>query len=629
MRTIGSTGWRPGFVTLFAAAVAAQRVIRRLLLLAVSAVGSSALAATLHVDASNPNCPGSGTAFDPFCTIQAAIAAASSGDAVLVAPGTYAENFDFLGKAIAVSSTGGATVTIVVAPGGSVVSFTHGEGAGSRLEGFTLRGGDGTPIPPFDLYAGAGILCLGASPVIRANVVEVNDCRLGAGIYLGAGSAARIEDNTIRENGGPLFVGPTSEGGGIGIVDSSPVIRGNRIVSNHGISGAGISIRGTSTPLIEDNEIRDNHASSFGEGSGGGIECNGKKPVIRNNRILDNGSYEGGGGIECGCDASITGNELTGNAASGRGDALALYGTATVEDNEISANGSTFSTFPAGAVTIGGASRLARNTIRDNVGNSGIIDFSGLAVVEDNLLAGHPIDGVSCLGPGSLVLRRNTIVGNAFGIFVDNGATPVISDSIVYGNANGEIVVFGGMPTVSYSDVKGGFPGAGNLDADPQFVAPALGDYRLLPSSPCIDAGDPASSVCGIDLGHLPRPLDGDLAGGMFVDMGAHEFGNVHLAIDETSTPQTTSIAVTGTPGLALFLVVGIPAAPTCFEPYGPLFLNLAGPFVVVPLGTSPLQFDVSGPRPASFDPPLAVQAIGLTSGGHGNVSNLVSFPQG
>lgn len=605
-------------------------MFRSVFLLAVPAVLSSALAAaTLHVDASNPHCPGSGTAFDPYCTIQAAIAAASSGDVVLVAPGTYAENVDFLGKAIAVTSTGGATLTIVVAPGGSVVSFTHGEGAESRLEGFTLRGGDGTPIAPFDEHAGGGILCLGASPVIRANVVELNDCRLGAGIYLGAGSAARIEGNTIRENGGPLFVGPTSDGGGIGIVDSSPIVRGNLIVANHGISGAGISIQGMATPLIEDNEIRDNHASSFGEGSGGGIECNGKTPVIRNNRILDNGSYEGGGGIECACDASITGNVLRGNVAGGRGDALALYGTATVEDNEITANGSAFSAFPAGAVTIGGASRLARNSIHENVGNSGIVDFSGLAVVEDNLLAENQLDGVSCLGPGSLVLRRNTIVGNAFGIFVDDDATPVVSDSIVYGNANGEILVFGGVPSVRYCDVKGGYPGTGNFDADPQFVDPVSGDYRLLPSSPCIDAGDPASSVCGIDLGHLPRPLDGDLAGGMLVDVGAHEFGNVHLAIDESGTPQTTSIAVTGTPGLAVFLVVGIPAAPTCFEPYGPLFSNLAGPFVLVSLGISPLQFDVIGPRSASFDPPLAVQAIGLTSGGHGNVSNPVSFPQG
>ncbi len=43
-----------------------------------------------------------------------------------------------------------------------------------------------------------------------------------------------------------------------------------------------------------------------------------------------------------------------------------------------------------------------------------------------------------------------------------------------------------------YSDIEGGWPGLGNIDADPLWVDPAAGDYSLLPGSPCIGAGDPS-----------------------------------------------------------------------------------------------------------------------------------------
>lgn len=46
-------------------------------------------------------------------TVQAGIQAALDGDTVLVAPGTYYEVIDLLGKAITVASEGGAAVTIL------------------------------------------------------------------------------------------------------------------------------------------------------------------------------------------------------------------------------------------------------------------------------------------------------------------------------------------------------------------------------------------------------------------------------------------------------------------------------------------------------------------------------------
>src|SRR5262245_56785108 len=57
-------------------------------------------------------------------TIQAAITAASSGDTVQVAAGTYVENLNFLGKAIRVVSEQGPAVTIIDGNrAGPVVTF--------------------------------------------------------------------------------------------------------------------------------------------------------------------------------------------------------------------------------------------------------------------------------------------------------------------------------------------------------------------------------------------------------------------------------------------------------------------------------------------------------------------------
>lgn len=97
----------------------------------------------------------------------------------------------------------------------------------------------------------------------------------------------------------------------------------------------------------------------------------------------------------------------------------------------------------------------------------------------------------------------------------------VLLNSIVWGNLPHSIVVGAGPdPQVSFTDVRGSWPGEGNLDTDPLFAlqgrradvsAPRVpGDYHLKSqvgrwdagvlgwvldsmTSPCIDAGDPAS----------------------------------------------------------------------------------------------------------------------------------------
>jgi len=140
-------------------------------------------------------------------TIQAGINAASTGDIVLVAPGTYMENIDFFGKAITVQSSAGPDLTIIDGSNpsnpdfASVVLFNSGEGPDSVVEGFTLKGGTGLTDTPWDVNAGGGIYCDYASPTIRYNVITGNTAGVGAGIVFNFATPV-IHNCTITGNTG-------------------------------------------------------------------------------------------------------------------------------------------------------------------------------------------------------------------------------------------------------------------------------------------------------------------------------------------------------------------------------------------------------------------------------------------
>ena len=83
------------------------------------------------------------------------------------------------------------------------------------------------------------------------------------------------------------------------------------------------------------------------------------------------------------------------------------------------------------------------------------------------------------------------------------------------------------MPVVNNSILDGGWPGDGinNIDADPRFVDPANGDFRLLPDSPAVDAGGATTS--SIDLDGRLRTL------GAGPDMGAFERCPTDITLDD------------------------------------------------------------------------------------------------
>ena len=139
-----------------------------------------------------------------FTTIQAGIDAASDGDEVEVADGTYTgdgnRDIDFSGKAITVRSAGGAYKCIIDCQASEEDShrgfnFVSGEDANSVVDGFTIINGYGggvaiiEPLSPGSYIsmttasAGGGILCKDSSPVISNCIIKDNVALVGGGVF--------------------------------------------------------------------------------------------------------------------------------------------------------------------------------------------------------------------------------------------------------------------------------------------------------------------------------------------------------------------------------------------------------------------------------------------------------------
>jgi Subtilase family/FG-GAP-like repeat/Domain of unknown function DUF11 len=225
-------------------------------------------------------------------TIQSAINAASNGNTILVAPGTYNENINFDGKAITLTNSGGPSVTTI--NGGAidtVVTFRSGETLASTLNGFTITNGySQNNSPSGNSGFGGGIFISSASPTITNNVITANKGCDGDGIEVYVGSPL-IKSNTISSNF--QFACSGGSGGGIGILGAgSAQIIGNLIENNTNSDyGGGISMSNGS-PLIENNIITGNSAFTWG---GGVSMINGATPQIIQNIITHNTAGQGGG----------------------------------------------------------------------------------------------------------------------------------------------------------------------------------------------------------------------------------------------------------------------------------------------------------------------------------------------
>ncbi len=612
-----------------------------------------------------------------FPSIQAAVDAAASGDTVLVAPGTYDEHVVVDGKTVHLLSAAGAGVTTIRSQltgrpvtfqggaGGTLEGFTLTEGRAGKGGGLACLAGAAVLVR-FNTIAdcesdfdGGGVFALDAAVTLEKNVVELNRSLFGhgAGIYLEGDDPVVLSGNTVRDN---VCVSIEVRGGGIYCDAPGAELVGNTVERNDSYEGGGAALLGDDAVLL-DNTWAENEALL----AGGGLWIEGRGARLENETLRDNDAIldAGGGVFASGDGLELLGCELRGNRAenfgalSASGAQIVLDGC-LVEDNE------------NGAVAIrGGSAYVADSRFEGNSSSfwEAALTFreGGVGFVERCVFAGNTADasaaGLRLLDGAQVVLRDSLVAGNASlvqpsrgdggGVYVEESTLLVerctltaneaflplggtlggggihvaagsavcqVRDSIVFGNAAfggtaPEIYDGAGGVTVATSDVGGGWPGAGNLDADPEFAAPdgVPPDYRLTAGSPCVDAADPASLPLTTDLGGRPRVSDGDLDGLPVLDMGAYELGRTELVATGDGTPGTALVLdVTGPSGwLGVLLLANEPGA-FYAPPFG-VYLFAPGSFLSCPYGIFALPAQFAPLVPVDVAGTFVLQAVG------------------
>ena len=497
-------------------------------------------------------------------TIQEGIDAAANRDTVLVADGTYCgtgnRNIDFDGKNLVLRSENGPDVTVIDCEGdGRGLYFHSGENWDAVVHGFTVTNGYGE---------GGGIYCVDSSPVIRKCIITGNtngSAGHGGGIYCSGGTPV-IMQSTISQNstgadgyGGGLYAryssvvitrctisdnsaaGAWGTGGGLHFYSSTPTMVNCTVSDNYANDGGGFWL--TSSPMIITGCLIKNNSSDSGDfggglafdfsdirlthcaisgnsgGWGGGVFSNASSPILDHCELLGNTATYDGGGITCrGGNPLITHCIISGNRAtyrSSHGGGVRLdQSDATVTDCVITGNSTAYS-------------------------GGGIECYYCTAVIDNCTVTGNTVTGswaygggISCYAWAHPVIRNCTVTGNSLeGSYGGGGgmwvwdSDPDIANCIFWNDEAEEIFAESGDPVVTFSDVQGGWEGEGNIDGDPLFVDPGVGDFRLGPGSPCIDSGT-ATGAPDHDIEGDPRPL------GAGFDMGSDEYSDPPLPHD-------------------------------------------------------------------------------------------------
>ena len=137
-------------------------------------------------------------------TIAQGVAAASPGDTVVVACGTYVEHDVVLDREITLrSETGDPACVVIDAASEGRVFMSEDPSGEARIVGITVTGGLAAGPGPFDAWGG-GMLFIGASPTLVECRFTGNSAARGGGLMLGGHGSPTVAGCTFSDNAAEL-----------------------------------------------------------------------------------------------------------------------------------------------------------------------------------------------------------------------------------------------------------------------------------------------------------------------------------------------------------------------------------------------------------------------------------------
>ena len=393
-------------------------------------------------------------------------------------------------------------------------------------------------------------------PTIQSGVDAAQDGNtvlVADGIYTGPG-------NRDIDFGGKSITVASKNGPGKTIIDCG----GSASADGSGNHRGFYLHRGEISAAISGFTIKNGYEAyspSFGTSGGSGIYDNITDGTITLTNCIVSGNRKSDGGIynrNTGTGTiKLINCAVTDNEGSGIINDNFESGTITLTNCTVSGNNTTYAgNNPidiGGGVcnlshTTGGTIALTNCTISGNIAfngggicnaiSGGTITVAG-CVISANAALGHNADGggvFNSIFGGAIILTNCTISGNkasnsGSGISNSrNGGTITLTNDLVFGDTNSEISnLNGATPIISYSDIQGGYPGTGNINADPMFVNVATGNFYLQAGSPCVGKGT-ASDTPSLDKDGRTRPNP--------PSMGAYELTQILTVPAQFSTIQ-------------------------------------------------------------------------------------------
>ncbi|UCG47567.1 MAG: right-handed parallel beta-helix repeat-containing protein [Phycisphaerales bacterium] len=417
--------------------------------------------------------------------------------------------------------------------------------AAAVLDGFIITGGHADRSGP--LSDGAGIYLNGGSTKILNCLLTANAADDGAAVYCDDGTVTVSDCNIIKNLA-------FDDGGGMYLRDSRSTVTRCLLKRNRAAEGGAMRIRRGNANITASTFLH-NEAPEVG---GGAVFLRNSDSVIKDCAFHKNATdadYSEGGGAIFSLESSpvVTGCTFIDNyTIGGTGGAILCKGGGAP-----TIAGCTFLTNEGAAVTCAhtGRPKIADSLFRSNLGHAILFRRAGSPLLKGCVIIDNKADAIQTGSATSPVITNCLIAGNDRGLCCSYGDAEIVNCTIVanatgLAAANAEIhirnTILGDEPaqwaasgdgtilseesvlSIEYSDVQGGFEGRGNIDLDPCFADPALGDYHLKSqagrwdpqhekwiadkvTSPCIDTGDMLSPI-GIE----PFPNGG------IVNMGAY-----------------------------------------------------------------------------------------------------------